>query len=132
MTALLGISIEARGRSQHHRSTIIAEIGEQPLAELIAIVDGKVDDGVESTLWHRAETARNLVDTFDDDITASNTLVIHTVKVRLRGFDCGLGKDLAKTRWRQTGLSQTHGDGIDLTVAGHHATYTGTTGAVAL
>ena len=98
MASLLRIGIEARGRSQHHRGAIVAEIGEQPLAEFVAVVDWQVDDGVESTLRHRAETARDLIDALDDDVAARNVFVIHSIEVGLRRVDSGLGKDLTEAR----------------------------------
>ena len=81
MASLLGIGIEARGRSQHHRGTVVAEIGEQPLAELVAVVDGEVNDGIESPLRHRAEAAWDLVDAVDDDVAAGDVFIAATKSV---------------------------------------------------
>ena len=132
MAAFFGVGIEARSGSQHHRGTVVAEIGEQPLAELVAIVDGQVNDGVERALRHRAEAARNLVDTLDDDITAGHILALHGIKILLRRVDGGLGENLTKRRRRQPSLSQTHGNGVDLAVAGNHAAHAGTASAITL
>ena len=132
MTTLLGVAVETRGGGQHDGGTVVAEVRQQPLAELVAVVDRQLADGVEGTLGVRAEAAGDLVDALDDDVAAAHILLHDVVKVLLRRVNGGLSEDLAERRWRQTGLGQTHHGAEELAVARDDASHTGTAGAVAL
>ena len=132
MTAFLGVGIETCGRSHHKGLVVVVEVGEEPLAELVAIIDRQFHNGVESTLGIGAEASGNLVDALDNDVAASNILFAHGIEIVLRGIDSGLAENLTKRGRRKTGLCQTHGDAVNLFVLGDHATDTGTAGAVAL
>lgn len=123
MTATFGIYIESCSRSQHYRGIVIVEVGEQPLTELVAVVDRKIDNGVECAFGHGAEATGNLVDAFDNDITTGNILVVDSIEILLWGIDGCFAEELTERRGRQASLGQSHSYGIDLTVAGYHATH---------
>ncbi len=132
MTALLGVGIEAGGRGKHHGSAVVAEVGEQPLAELVAIVDRQLGHGVERALGHGTETTGDIVDGLDHHITTCHILFGDSVEVLLRGVNGSFAEDLAETGRTETSLSKTHGNGIDLGIASDEATDTGTASTIAL
>ena len=61
MAATLGVDIETRGGSQHHRGTLVRKVGKQPLAELIAIPSGQryFREVAESVSYDHAEQRGN-------------------------------------------------------------------------
>lgn len=132
MAAALGVDIEARGRCQHDGGAIVAEVGEEPFAEFVAVVNGQIYNGVESALGFGAEASGDGVDAFDDDVAAFEVFGTYGVEIVLRGIDGGFAEDLAEGGRRETCLSEAHGDGIDLGVAGDEAAHAGAAGAVAL
>ena len=131
VASTFGVFVESSGRSQHDGGTVVGEVGEEPLAEVVAVIYGQVAHRVESTFGFRTEASRNLVDAFNYNITTCHIFCFHLVEILLRRIDGGLGKDLAETRWRQTCLGKAHEIRENFAVAGDEAAHTGATSTVA-
>lgn len=132
MLTILRIYIEAGTGSHHYGFAIVGEIGEEPLAELVAIVNGKFDHGVESTFRSGAEATGDLVEAFNESVAASYILCANSVEVLLGGVDSSLAEDLTEAGRRQTGHSHTHSCADDILVVGDEGSDTGAASAVTL
>ena len=75
---------------------VVVEVGEQPFAELVAVVNGEFYYSVESAFGVGAETARNLVDALDDDVTTGNIFLSDSVEILLRSVNGSFAEDLTE------------------------------------
>ena len=96
VTSVFRIYIETGGGSYHNSLVVVVEVGEQPFAELVAVVNGEFHHGVEGAFGVGAEAARNLVDALDDDIAAGHIFLSDSVEILLRSVNGSFAEDLTE------------------------------------
>jgi len=131
------IGIETCSGCDHESLVIVAEIGEQPFAELLGIVDWETGYSVESAARHGGVDTRNLIETIEEEIAALAVLTIHLDEILVGHVERGHGGNLTESRGAEarlcelesriddslvargeqtdaeTALTVTFGDGID-------------------
>ena len=130
--ARTGRGIEAGGRSQHDGLAIDAEVFEQPLAELVGVVDRQAGHSVERALGIGAEAAFHLVNRFHHDIAALGVFGQNGIEVFGRSVDSGFAENLPVGGRAQTGLGGFHRSGVHFLVLGHEHPDTATASGVTL
>ena len=119
VTSQLALGVEtARGR-QHDSLALVLEIGQQPRAELVGIVNGQTRHGVERTHWYGRINARDTVQAVNQELAPLHVLVVHFEHVLLRRVHAGFRHNLPEQRRAQARLAELHDALAHFLVLGH-------------
>src|SRR2546423_5868391 len=96
--------VEAVGRRDHHRRTIMREIAEQPRGEFLCVVDRQLRDAIKRALRLLQKNAGDRRQAFEENIAAMLVLLEDAPRVLLVQFVRADGDELRKARRWQASL----------------------------
>ena len=87
VAAHAGGGIESRGGSHEDGVAVEVEVAQTPLAELVGVIDGELDHGVEGAHGDRGVATGYLIDLVDEELAALDILVVCLEHIVWRSVD---------------------------------------------